>query len=259
MDKNNSYLLFSVNKALKILDLLSIRNELTLTEISEASHTNKTTVFKMLYTLEHRDYVIRTADNKYKLGLKFSNYGNIVSQRTTIAETIKPYCIQLSNTIKETVASSVLNVNGKIILTNLIEGTSPDHVFSHMGVELDSYCTSNGKILLANLPPQVQIELINNIKIIARTPYTVTTKDELKKQLFSLRGQPYAQSIKEYYLDYGDIACPIYDSDRKCVAALSIVCSPEKLVQNRDYYLHLLLESANQISKKLGYYTKSLF
>lgn len=75
------YLLSSVNNALKILDLLSVRDNIGVAEISRLLKLDKASVFKMLYTLEHRDYVIKTAGAKYRLGIKFTNYGNLVAER----------------------------------------------------------------------------------------------------------------------------------------------------------------------------------
>ncbi len=76
-EKKKPYLLSSVNNALKILDLLSVRDNIGVAEISRLLKLDKASVFKMLYTLEHRDYVIKTADAKYRLGIKFTNYGNL--------------------------------------------------------------------------------------------------------------------------------------------------------------------------------------
>ncbi|MFR3758594.1 helix-turn-helix domain-containing protein, partial [Hungatella sp.] len=71
----NTYILSSVNNALKILDLLSVRDNIGATEIGRLLELDKSTVFKLLYTLEQRDYVLKTESAKYCLGYKFKNYG----------------------------------------------------------------------------------------------------------------------------------------------------------------------------------------
>lgn len=100
------YLLSSVNNALKILDLLSVRDNIGVAEISRLLKLDKASVFKMLYTLEHRDYVIKTADAKYRLGIKFTNYGNLVAERQTVADVAAPYLARLQAATAEPCASA---------------------------------------------------------------------------------------------------------------------------------------------------------
>ena len=77
------YLLNSVNNTLKILDLLSVRDSLGVAEISRLLKLDKTSVFKMLYTLEHRDYVIKTADWIVDLGPEGGNGGGEIIAKGT--------------------------------------------------------------------------------------------------------------------------------------------------------------------------------
>ena len=55
-DKN---ILSSLNHALKIMDLLSVRSNLGVTEISRITGYDKSSVYKMLYTMQHRGYVVK--------------------------------------------------------------------------------------------------------------------------------------------------------------------------------------------------------
>ena len=50
-DKN---ILSSLNHALKIMDLLSVRSNLGVTEISRSTGYDKASVYKMLYTMQHQ-------------------------------------------------------------------------------------------------------------------------------------------------------------------------------------------------------------
>ena len=58
-----------------------MRDNIGVAEISRLLKLDKASVFKMLYTLEHRDYVIKTADAKYRLGIKFTNYCLLYTSR----------------------------------------------------------------------------------------------------------------------------------------------------------------------------------
>ena len=72
--KEDQYLLSSVSNTLDILDLLNDHEELSLAEICKKLHMGKTSAFRMLYTLEAKQFVYKTPDAKYRLGMKFVQY-----------------------------------------------------------------------------------------------------------------------------------------------------------------------------------------
>lgn len=258
MDKssNSPYLLSSVNNALKILDLLSVRDNIGATEISKLLHLDKTTVFKLLFTLEQRDYVLKTEFAKYCLGYKFKNYGDIVSERQNLVDVAKPFMHALYDLLHETVCLAELNANGKTIVTALMEGTTPNHIKSRIGYEMGSYDNANGKLLLANLSEHMQQEILNRIHLTSRTPYTITIQDQLVEELKLLRGKLWVEQYEEYRLNHADIACPIFDMEGNVIAALSIACTPEYLRENHQTIAEALLHSSTRISRKLGFYGK---
>lgn len=54
----DSYEVSTLKKGLLILDVFRQKHSLTLTEIMEELSMNKTSVFRMLYTLEKMNYVL---------------------------------------------------------------------------------------------------------------------------------------------------------------------------------------------------------
>ena len=77
--KEDQYLLSSVSNTLDILDLLNDHEELSLAEICKKLHMGKTSAFRMLYTLEAKQFVYKTPDAKYRLGMKFVRFGSNIS------------------------------------------------------------------------------------------------------------------------------------------------------------------------------------
>lgn len=254
MDKKNPYLLSSVNNALKILDILSVRDNIGLAELSRLAKLDKTSVFKILYTLEHRDYVLKTSDARYRLGVKFTNYGNIVSDRHSLADVASPFMCKLRDLCHETICLGVLNTNGRVIVTHLEESDTPNHIAARIGYEMDSYNNANGKLLLAYLDETMRNSIIQQIQIIPRTPSTVTSKQSLIDEIAKLKGRPWVDQYEENYIGHSDIAAPIFDANARCIAAISIVCASETLKTNLDSYSEALIATAKDISRKMGYY-----
>lgn len=252
--KKSPYFLNSINNAMKILDILSVKNNIGVSEIAKIAKIDKTTTYKILYTLCTRDYVTKTEDAKYRLGIKFIDYGNIVASRQSLAEIAKPFMQNLVDTIHETVCLASLNVNGKVIISNLIEGNNPHHISSRLGFEMDAYDNANGKLLLAQLDQPIRESILNYIKFIQRTPYTVTSKEQLIHELNEIKDKPYVEQYEQYYIGHADIASPIYDSNGKVIAALSIACTPENLKKNHELFVNQLCRTTALISRRMGYY-----
>lgn len=255
-DKNQTYLLSSVNNALKILDLLSVRDNLGVTEIGQILNFDKSTVFKLLYTLEHRDYVLKTEKAKYCLGYKFKNYGNIVSERQNLVDVARPFLTELCEQLHETVCLAELNVSGKTIVTALMKGDKPGHISSRIGYEMSSYDNANGKLLLANLNEFTQKDIVARIQFLQHTPYTITSPDALLKELERLRGKFIVEQYEEYRLNQADIACPVFDMYGNVTAAISVVCTPAYLRENHQLIEESLTHVSSRISRKLGFYKK---
>ena len=63
--QDNKYILSSLDNALSILNLFIQNRELSPAEVSALSGINKSTVFRLLATLESRGFLLRGENNKY--------------------------------------------------------------------------------------------------------------------------------------------------------------------------------------------------
>ena len=66
-----------------------------------------------------------------------------------LREEIRPFLIQLSNLVNETVDLSVLD-NGKVLFVDQIVAPHPLQATSQPGVSFPLHCTANGKAILAH-------------------------------------------------------------------------------------------------------------
>lgn len=256
--KKDKYILSSLYNALKVLDILSVTDNLGVTDIVKISGIDRTSVFKILYTLEKRDYVSKTADAKYRLGGKLAMMGDIVTERRNISEVAAPYMQELRNTIHETVSLSVLNANGRTIILQRVEGNSPGHVPNRIGFEIDAHTTATGKVLLAYLDPPMQKNMIQNLRYKIYTPHTITSPEQLVPVLETVRSQGYALDQDERYIGRSTMAAPVFDASKQCIAALSLVCSNKTFEKKQEIFLSTLLDISTAISREMNYYGDSL-
>ena len=248
-DKN---ILSSLNHALKIMDLLSVRSNLGVTEISRITGYDKASVYKMLYTMQHRGYVVKTDGARYALSSKLAANGGQAMARQNVTDVAAPHIRRLRDACGQTVLLGVLNTNGKVIFTCKEEGPAPDSIRTRTAYEIDAYTTASGKLLLANLDRPMQKYILSGIQLYAHTPVTIIDEAAFQIQLDALRDAPYAEQYDENYFGHSDIAAPIRDESGRCIAAVSIVCPTAVLKEKRGDFLPLLSDAAKKISAAMG-------
>lgn len=251
--KKSQYILSSVNNALKVLDFLGVRDNIGITEICRGCNLDKTSVFKILYTLEQKNYVFKTANAKYRLGVKFMNYGNLVAQRQDLAEVAMPFMQQLCQQTGESIYLGSLNTIGKVIILQKEKASRQGSADTRIGYEMDAYTNSMGKVLLAHLPPSILPGIVEQLQFRPHTPYTILTTEALYAELEEIRRLGYAQDADEQSVGYSSVAAPIFNAARQCVAGVGIVCSTDTFREKKEPFTACLLPIAQEISRRLGY------
>jgi IclR family pca regulon transcriptional regulator len=124
-----------------------------------------------------------------------------------------------------------------------------------VGSRLPAYCTSMGKVLLANLPVAVQLELVGNMTLTRRGPNSIVSKKALRAELEDVFDEGMAVSDEELRAGLVSIAAPIRDERREVIAAVNIEAYMSMISLGQMVYRlspHLLA-TADNISARLGY------
>ena len=249
----DKYLLGSVDKALKVLDFLGVRDNIGMSEICRGCNLDKTSVFKILYTLERKDYVFKTANSKYKLGTKFMNYGDQVAERQDLIEVAKPYMQKLRDLCGESVQLGTLNTIGKVIVLHKETSNNPKSADTRIGFELDAYTNSLGKVLLAHLYPPVLHGLVEQFRFRPHTHKTILSANVLYEVLGKVKEKGYSEDSDEQYIGYSSVSAPVFNLSKQCVAGICIVFPTELPPEAKEGLTKNLLPIAREISEKLGY------
>lgn len=148
---------------------------------------------------------------------------------------------------------STLNTNGRVIVTHLIEGSEPGHIAARVGYEMDAHSNANGKLLLAILSSEMQASILK--KLAPCPPHAVHHHRRLRfKAADVLRRPAYCRAAAGGYSGpqrHGRAVSTIWAA---CCCAVSIVCSTARMDEFQGTYRRLLLRTAEDISKKMGYY-----
>lgn len=218
----------SVERALDvILTLYNNGREMGITEISKELGLHKSTVHRILVTLEKRNFVYQNLENdKYWLGNKLFAIGLLVGEKISIIDTVRPYAKELFNEFKEVVNVSILDkytFDGykSIIILKEFDEKAMLSVHPNLGSSTVAYASSVGKCLLAN-SENIDYAKIKNQSMIKFTEHTITGYDELIDELKRVREQGYAIDDEEQELGLTCIGAPILDRNGFAIAAISI-------------------------------------
>ena len=121
-DQNEKYMLQSVTNALRIIELLGEHNFLTLTEIADGLDLGKSSVFRLVATLEARGFVKKDKYGRCRLGMKFSYFGSVVLARMEILQASRPYLEELQRNVHETVHLAIWDDDWNIRFIDKIDG-----------------------------------------------------------------------------------------------------------------------------------------
>jgi IclR family transcriptional regulator, KDG regulon repressor len=239
----------AVERALDIL-LCFTREEPTrsLTQIADAVHMSKTTVHRLLTTLEIKRFITRDKHTgMYRLGFLFIEMAALVMQEVDLHRWALPYLKQLSIEYGETVDLSILE-GSHVMYLEVIESPQRVKIAAAVGQHLPAYFTASGKALLAFMPEdQVQKIIENNLREHnAAGKFSIPDiLSDLKET--SLRG--YSISEQEYEQDINAVAAPIFDADHHPIASIAIVGPSFRLSKSR---LPELGESLKQLTQLIS-------
>ena len=253
--KSSTNFIQSVDRALQILECFSSKEkELGVTEISKLLSLHKSTTFGLLATLENRGYIEQNFRNgKYKLGLKLFELGIQVQENMDLGDIAKPYLDELVKENNETV-HLVINDKGQAVYIEKVEGTTSMRMYSQLGKRPPMYCTGVGKVILAFMPEQLLDKYLEQEELEKLTPYTITDKECLKKELKQIRTHGFSVDNEEIEIGLKCVAAPIRNHKEEIVGAISIAGPTSRMTLEKIEILSgVIRAAAMEISNKLGY------
>ncbi|WP_144554417.1 IclR family transcriptional regulator [Bacillus sp. X1(2014)] len=246
----------SLERALTILNKLSeYPDGIQITRLAEQVGLTKGTLHRLLSTLSNMNYVVKDEEtDKYKLGLQVLFLSRNLLNQSNIVTIAKPFLEKLVQEVNETVHLCIED-RGEVIYIDKIESNQTIRMYSRIGSRAPMYRTAVGKILLSDMNPDKFEDIVSNITFIPKTPTTITSKEELIKEIETVKVQGYALDNAENEEVLRCIASPIYDHKGKIVASFSI-SGPNNRV-TMDLINNTLIDKMKHysiaISRNLGY------
>lgn len=214
----------SVEKAMLLLDCFwEERKAYSLAELAAKTGWAKSTIHALLSSMTGNAMVEQDVQTgKYRLGHHAFELGCVVQERWDV----KPVAAHYMRKITERTGESLylgMRCGNELLLIENSEGFNSYRVASPLGGRMPLYACSQGKVLLANMPPQEREEYLSTVELKNHTPYTITDPEKLRQELLQIRQQGFAVEYGELQIGLKSIAAPIYDQNGNCNYAISAV------------------------------------
>ena len=222
LEDDERYAVPALDRGLRILQLFTRETRrLSLTDIARALDLSRSSVFRLIFTLERGGYLARVGERHYQLGTGVLRLGFAVLAQQDVAEVSRPLLEVLRDRVG---ASSHLGVlEGREVLY-LVRIPSHQSVISNISVgsRLPAHATTMGRLLLASLDPDALEAL-----------YPAADMPNLPAQIAADRARGYVAVESAYERGLVSVAAPVLDRNRRVIAAIN-VSSPAFLLSLRD-------------------------
>lgn len=244
----------SANRVLDIFELLVGAAEgRTLTEIGQGLGIPKSSVHALVSTLARRGYLsYAAATRSYTLGIRLWEAGSVFNFHDELRRQALPLMQRVVDELDEIVQLAVRDGTHNVYLAK-VDCRQPIQLVSRVGARLPCHPTGLGKVLLADLSDD-ELDLLYSTEPLAQfTPRTITSLEVLRHELALVRAQGFAEDREEYAAGLRCVAVPVFGSQHRAVAAVSVSfpagrASGARLDRARD----LLWALADDLSLRLG-------
>ncbi len=245
--------LSTVAKTLRVMEAFNYSEPvLGVSEIARKLGMGKSSVHRALSTLLEHGYVAKTPDDRYRLGLKLHEMGQLVVVGYRLHEVAHAPLERLRAECQETVHLAVLD-GTDVVYIDRFESAGLARMLHRVGLRVPAHVTSSGKCLLAfGEPEQTDRVLANGLARIG--PRTITSSSLFVETLQKTRRDGYAVSVEEREPKVTSAGAPVFGRAGGCIAAVSIVGPSMRLnAETLPKYVRLVRRCALEISELMGF------
>lgn len=240
-----------LERASDLIDLVASRqDELTLKDIAERSGLHPSTVHRILWNLAQANFLERTTDGYWRLGFKFTEYGNLIEDRFDIRAKALPMMQSLSEVTGLTVNLVVRRGDRTANIAHVFSSGKENPETRRLGTMAPLHCTGSGKLFLSEERPGEIRAYIERTRLEPCTKKSIVLPEQLILALNRARDLGWSQENEEWTPGFSSLSVPIRDRSKRIVATLSLSFSAR--IEKKPDWVKQLLQSARSLSENLG-------
>lgn len=245
--EDNKLTVRAVERALDILLCFTDTPELSLTEISARAGLHKSTVHRLLASLENKGFLLRNpSSEKYRLGFRLWELSANLSASDDPEVVLLPELEHLRDVLEETVSLYVRDGLERIRI-QAVQSNQAIRRVAQVGARLPLFVGASSKVLVAFAEPEVQAQVLSS-----PTWPPSLDKAVFTAQLEEVRRLGYATSVEEREVGAAAVSVPVYNRSHRLVAALAISGPANRLpLEKMREQAPVLMEFAARMGKML--------
>lgn len=230
------------------------RDELTLAEVARDAGIDNATAFRFLNTLVMLGYVARVpGTRRFRLTLRCLDLGFNAIARADLRMQARPILRDLVGPLNEAASIGVLDGADVVYIERIQAGIARLGVDVRIGSRVPVYSSAIGRAILAYLPRETQIAVLDARPREKLTEATVTDRAALLALLDRVRADGIAFSDQETVPGLRVLACALIDADGVPLGGIS-VAAPALRMSAEDYLRQAgppLIAAARALSRGL--------
>lgn len=241
----------TVTRAIEILRFVADEPR-SLTEVARHMDVHKSTVSRLLASLEREGLTRRTPDGKHALGFKLLFFAERVLGQIDLRSIAHEHVLALSRKVGQTVHLAQL-IGDEVIYVDKVDGPGPIALSSRIGVRAEFHTSGVAKAILAYLDSPSRRRMFGNVTFRPYTETTITSLVAFQRELDLVRRRGWAVDNGEKEDFIRCIACPIFDAQGKVTMSLSVTALQAATpLSELTKMLGDLQETAGIISTEIG-------
>jgi IclR family acetate operon transcriptional repressor len=203
-----------------------------MTQIAEQIGIHKSTVHRLLATLENKRFVQREpSTGMYRLGIRLLQMAYLTLEQNDLRRLAAPFMQRLGEQYQENIHLAMLDDKDVVFMT-IIESPQRVKLAAAIGQRLPAHATASGKAILAFLPDKT-VQRIVDRGLPQLTPYTHILPNAFFEDLHSIKEQGFAISEQEYEDEINAVAAPIFDLEEQPIASVAVAGPAYRLTRER--------------------------
>jgi IclR family transcriptional regulator, pca regulon regulatory protein len=212
----------SLARGLAVIQAFSQRQrELTVSQISSTTGFSRAAVRRCLYTLAKLGFAGTDDGKHFHLRPRILALGHSYISSMPLAARAQPILESVSHILHESCSIATLD-RTDIIYIARANVTRIMSIDLGVGSRLPAFCTSMGRVLMADLDPEALEEFLARVEFKRYTERTVVNGEKLRQILRLVQRNGYSIVDQELESGLRSMAVPIRDSARRVVAALNV-------------------------------------
>jgi IclR family KDG regulon transcriptional repressor len=242
----------AASRALKVLRCFSTETPvLGASAIGRSLQMHKSTVHRLLVTLEREGFVYQVEPGRYALSYAILELASAVISSGGAREIVLEHLGQLVKECGETAHFAVMD-SGQVLYLEKVEGTWALRMPSAVGRRVPLNCTALGKVLLGGLPDDEQERIAHSVRWKASTSNTLVIPADIVAAARTARSDGYAIDREEIEFGLVCIAAPVVDHTGQICGGISISGPTTRMDERLDELVRHVRAAAELISSRLG-------